>query len=66
MTKPISPVIVMFKSLAGVRLQAIQGPDCHQCRLSFGWSTCISEGSPKGNCADRDYIWREVPPKEGK
>lgn len=64
--KPISPVIVTFKSLAGVRLQAIESNGCKGCRLPFGWSTCIAEGSPNGDCADRGYIWREVPPKEGK
>ena len=70
MTKPISPVIVTFKALPGIRLQAIEKGQCTACALhnEKGLGACESDFNPKGGCLryERDYIWREVPPKEPK
>ena len=76
MTKPISPVIVMFKELPRVRVRQVRdiittkepSSSCKHCRLGPNGSNPCYYGSefPNGGCYTNNFIWREVPPKEGK
>ena len=62
--KPISPVVVTFKALPGVRVYPMGGNIGVACQCCALRDINCGGHAPNGHkCWQRDYIWREVPPK---